>query len=62
MDFHSLAAAQLPLARRSKPDPMSEDRYYRSCPDLSTIVPRALAPVAAVAGALVVLFVTLGPA
>lgn len=62
MDFHSLAAAHLPLARRSRPDPVSENRYYRSCPDFSSLLPRALAPIAMVVGALVVLFMTLGTA
>jgi hypothetical protein len=62
MDFHSLAAAHLPLTRRSKPGRDREDRYYRSCPDFSTLRLRALTPVAVMAGALVLLLMTLGPA
>lgn len=62
MDFHSLVAAHLPLAHRCRPDARSEDRYYRSAPDLSSLVHRAIARIAVAAEALVVHLFTRGPA
>ena len=62
MDFHSLAAAHLSPARRSKPVAFDEDGYYRSCPDLSSIRPRGLGRIAVAAATVVMLFVTLVPA
>lgn len=61
MDFHSLAAAHVASRRQGEPARFDEEEYYRGAADLSRLVRRSRAVLAA-AGTLMVLVVLVGSA